>query len=265
MKKWMFRMAMLGCLALCAGCTDDKEGAKESSSIEIDVEQNFHTDLATEGGYYFIYDIVEDATQEEIDETLTKLRIRLGDYNQVYQAEDGSIVIEAPGVKDANEVLPVIETRGSLYFIPEKDEKGNSNFTDNAGTVTLNRSIEDMIVDGSIPLTGNEITKVRYEYQSSSISEKEPVILLELNEKGKEIFREMTEKAYKNGNEKIAIVYDGEVLVAPAVQSVIMDGRAVITAVGTDEEAARMVHIIEGGEIKLTFRRVQEKYVQPQE
>ncbi len=78
----------------------------------------------------------------------------------------------------------------------------------------------------------------------------EYLVLLELNNEGKEIFSNVTEEYL---NQAISIYMDDTLLSAPTVQAHITDGSAQITGNFTAEEATKLANQINGGALPFTL------------
>ena len=97
-----------------------------------------------------------------MQDTIYKLQKRVEQYSteaQVYQEGENRIIVEIPGVNDANKILEELGKPGSLYFIAHKDAQGNENYTYNAQTkeYELVKTIEEIEADGSIVLSGTDV------------------------------------------------------------------------------------------------------------
>ena len=172
-------------------------------------------DLA--GGVSITYQVVgeEEPSSADMSDTIYKLQKRVENYSteaQVYQEGSDRINIEIPGVSDANAVLEELGKPGSLSF------------QDSAGNVVLE---------------GTDVSDAQAGYQTNSLGNQEPVVQLTLTENGKIKFAEATKKAAPT-RDIIYIIYDGSVVSAPAVQSEITDGSAVITGMGSFASTIRI-------------------------
>lgn len=240
----------------------------EASNMEdLGVEKSLitlQTDLASVGGWLYVYDLEEtDATAEEIQESIAILENRVKKRNRdaaVHQDEIGRIVIELPEMEDARDLLPIIEAKGAFYFIRQRDDNGNLNFSEDMGSLTLKKDIETMLSDGSIPVTGGDVAVAKRVFGTDGFNKNAPLLDLTMTEEGTEKLREMTEEAYQNDRAYVAICFDGEILCAPRVQQVILDGHVVITGLEDAEKMESIASAIEMGEMKVTLKRAEEKY-----
>ncbi len=257
---------ILGLLGYTAvfGVGSDKSGSASSIKLGLDLA----------GGVSITYQVVgdEDPDAEDMNDTIYKLQQRVQNYSteaQVYQEGSDRINIEIPGVSDANAILEELGKPGSLYFISETDKDGNLNYTltygvDAEGNLTpqylLNKTIDEMLEDGSIVLTGTEVASAQARTQQDSMGNSQNVVALSLDETGKKAFEEVTRKAYENG-ETIAIYYDDGIVSAPGVEAVITDGNAVITGQRSAAEAEQLASTIRIGGLKLELEELRSNVV----
>lgn len=88
--------------------------------------------------------------------------------------------------------------------------------------------------------------------------QKQYIVSLKLTKEGTKKFAEATEA---NLGKQIAIVYDGETISAPTVQTVISDGQAQITGQESIEEANELASVIRIGSLKLELTELRSKVV----
>lgn len=258
-------LGLLGYTAIF-GVGSDKSGSASSIKLGLDLA----------GGVSITYQVVgdEDPSAEDMSDTIYKLQQRVQNYSteaQVYQEGSDRINIEIPGVTDANAILEELGKPGSLYFISQTDSEGNQNYTggltiDADGNLVpqyvLNKTIDELIEDGSVIITGTEVVDAQARaQQDQQMGNVENVVSLTLNDAGAAAFAEATEKAYNNG-ESIAIYYDDAIVSAPTVNAVIRDGNAVITVgQGGAEEAENLASTIRIGGLKLELEEMRSNVV----
>lgn len=257
---------ILGLLGYTAvfGVGADKSGSASSIKLGLDLA----------GGVSITYQVVGEGkpSAEDMSDTIYKLQQRVDGYSteaQVYQEGDDRINIEIPGVTDANAILEELGKPGSLYFIAQTDSEGNNNYDLGYGIdadgnfvpqYALNKTIDELIADGSIVLTGTEVEDAQARAQQDSMGNVENVVALTLNAAGTEAFAEATQKAYDNG-ETIAIYYDEELVSVPNVKAVITDGNAVISGQSSVEEAQQLASTIRIGGLKLELEELRSNVV----
>ena len=230
--------------------------------------RNITLGLDLEGGVSITYQVKGDTpSQEDMDDTVYKMQRRVEQYSteaQAYQEGDNRISIEIPGVEDANTILEELGQPGSLYFIRHYDSEGNENYTlGSDGVYVLNKSIEELQEDGSIVLSGSEVEEASAgAYQSSTTGAAEYAVDIRFNDEGTEAFAAATEEAYNNGQDTIAIYYDGDLISVPQVEAVIENGQAQISSsTMTYEEADSIASTIRIGGLNLELEEISSKVV----
>lgn len=219
-------------------------------------------DLA--GGVSITYQVVGDEAPSATDmaDTREKLQKRVEKYSTeavVYQEGADRLNIEIPGVSDANAILQELGRPGALYFISQTDPQGNTNY--NRSTYEMYKTIDELLADGSILLTGIDVRDA----QAGSIRDQqmgnvEYVVSLSMTDEGKVKFAEATENALRKG-ESLAIYYDGSIISAPGVNAVITDGNAQISPMESYEKAEKLASTIRIGGLKLELEELHSKVV----
>ncbi len=233
--------------------------------------KNINLGLDLEGGVSITYQVKGDKpSDEDMADTIYKLQRRVEQYSTeatVYQEGDDRISIEIPGVTDANEILDELGQPGSLYFIAEKDSDGNANYKqvsstgDAAADFQLNKTIDELLDDGSVVLTGTDVkTASAGSTNNGTTGAKQYVVSLELNKDGTEKFAAATKAAYANG-QSIGIYYDGAFVSVPNVNAEISDGQAQISGNMTYEEADRLASTIRIGGLNLELEELRSNVV----
>ena len=232
--------------------------------------KNINTGLDLAGGVSITYEASEEnPSADDMSDTIYKLQQRVEQYStesQVYQEGNNRIVVEIPGVTDANAILEELGKPGSLYFIAQTDADGNQNYTQNSqtGEFELNKTIEELQEDGSIVLTGTDVSDARAMVGQDELGNNtENVVSLSLTEEGTTKFADATAKAYEN-NESIGIYYDGHFVSVPNVNNEITDGQAQITGMADAEEAEELASTIRIGGLNLELSELRSSVVAAQ-
>ena len=199
---------------------------------------NIKQGLDLAGGVSITYQAVgeEEPSKEDMADTIYKLQKSVEGYSteaQVYQEGSDRINIEIPGVSDANAVLEELGKPGSLFFTDK---------------------------DGNEILSGTDVANAQAGYQKDNMNNQEVVVQLTFTPEGTKAFADATTKAVAN-HDVIYIIYDGEIVSAPAVQAAITDGRAIITGSNTFEEAERLASTIRIGGLKLELEELRSNVV----
>ncbi len=206
--------------------------------------ENIILGLDLAGGVSITYEIEEDnPTEQEINDTVDRLQQRADTYStdsNVYKEGSNRISIEIPGVTDANEILEDMGKPGALEFLDE----------DNYAKFAAGEEYE-------VVLSGSDIKNAGASIDNSG-TVKEYVVELAFNDEGTKKFAEATAA---NIGKPIYIIYDGEVVSYPTVQSAITGGSAVINGMKDDEEAERLAQTIRIGALPLTLKELRSNVV----
>lgn len=196
--------------------------------------QNIILGLDLAGGVSITYQIVdENATSEEISDTVYKLQKRVESYStEATVSKEGSdrINVAIPGVTDANDILEELGTPGSLEF---RDP------------------------DNNVVLTGEDVADA----QPKTIDKngtKQFIVELTFNDDAAETFSDLTAE---HVGEVISIVYDGETINAPVVNEQISGGVASIEGQKTFEEASTLASQIRIGSLSLELEELSSQVV----
>ena len=253
---------LLGGLGYTAAVGVGSEHKASASDIKLGL------DLA--GGVSITYKVAGDEkpSAEDMADTIYKLQKRVETYSTesvVYQEGDDRINIEIPGVSDANAILEELGKPGSLYFVSETDSEGNYNYQatlDANGNLVyvMLKSIDDIIADGSAPLSGTDVKDAQAGSITNSMGNSEAGVDLTMTDEGTKKFADATTRAYQKG-ESLGIYYDGNIISAPTVKAALTDGKAQITGNFTFEEAEQLASTIRIGGLKLELEELHSKVV----
>ena len=260
MKKQNAIIALVAILLLIAGF-----GYSVWYGIGVDrvgSAEGIHLGLDLAGGVSITYQAVGDETPsaEDMDDTVYKLQQRVEGYSTealVYKEGSDRVSIEIPGLSDANAVLEELGRPGSLYFISHVDSNGNTNY-DAYGN--LSKSIDELIADGSVVLTGSNVVESRAGAIKNDMGTTEYIVELTLDEEGTKKFAAATTEAAKT-QDTIMIYYDGAPASIPVVKTAITGGMAQISGQRTIEEAEQLASTIRIGGLKLELEELRSNVV----
>ncbi len=198
--------------------------------------RNIVLGLDLSGGVSITYGAVgeEEPSAEDMKDTVYKLQQRVAGYSteaQVYQEGSDRINIEIPGVSDANAILEELGKPGSLSFELE---------------------------DGTVVLEGTDVETARAGTSPDSMGNSQDVVELVMTDEGAKKFADATRE---NIGKIIYIVYDGDVISSPVVQSAITEGTAQITGMADHEEAERLASSIRIGSLSLELEELRSNVV----
>lgn len=192
-------------------------------------------DLA--GGVSITYEVTGGTpSEEDMKDTIYKLQKRVENYSteaQVYQEGTDRINIEIPGISDANTVLEELGKPGSLVFM---DSSGN------------------------VVMTGTDVKNAQAGVITNQMGNNEYVVSLALNEEGTEKFAKATAEAAKT-RDIIYIIYDDEIISAPAVNDVITGGEASISGMPSAQAAETLASTIRIGGLRLELEELRSNVV----
>ena len=199
-------------------------------------------DLA--GGVSITYEIEDqNASAADIADTIYRLQQRVDGYStegDVYQQGDNRIAVEIPGAENANEILEELGKPGALEFL---DSENYNLFQSGEEYETV--------------LTGADIVLSQAAIDNSGTTN-EYVVQLEFSEAGAKRFAEATAA---NIGKPIYIIYNGEVISYPKVQTVINDGACVINGMEDYEAANNLATTIRIGALPLELTEIQSNIV----
>ena len=197
--------------------------------------QNITLGLDLAGGVSITYQVEdEDATAEQMSDTIYKLQRRIETYSTeaaVYQSGDDRICVEIPGVTDANDILEDLGTPGSLQFCDP---------------------------DGNVFMTGDDVVDAQAGTHKDNTGNNAYCVDLVLSDEAAETFSEMTGANIGNN---LPIIYDGAVISIPVVQSQISGGKAQITGMANFEEASQLASQIRIGSLSLELSELESQVV----
>ena len=229
---------------------------------EVGSAKGIHLGLDLAGGVSITYQAVgeESPSAEDMDDTVYKLQQRVEGYSTealVYKEGTDRVSIEIPGLSDANAVLEELGRPGSLYFIAHIDSQGKQNY-DAMGNLT--KSIDELISDGSVVLTGTNVVESRAGAIKNDMGNTEYVVELTLDEEGTKKFADATTIAALT-QDTIMIYYDGKPASIPVVKQPITGGMAQISGQKTVEEAEQLASTIRIGGLKLELEELRSNVV----
>ena len=205
------------------------------SSTGIGEDMSIPLGLDLSGGVSITYQVVDDnPSAEDMSDTIYKLQKRVEGYSteaSVYQVGDDRITVEIPGVSDANAILEDLGNPGSLEF---------------------------QMPDGTVFMTGDMVADAQAATQTDTYGNKEYVVALKLTDEGAKIFGEVTSE---NIGKNLPIVYDGETISYPRVQTAITGGEAQITGMADFEEAETLATQIRIGSLSLQLSELESSVV----
>jgi len=252
-------------------------------------EKGFRLGLDLQGGSHLVYEAdlsgVEGGAKNEAMQGLRDVierRVNLFGVGEPQVAiqevkESQRLVVELPGIKDISQAIKMIGETPYLEFREERDEEERDALLkeleqfqaeiEAMATGTPAEVIEAKIRDFSniykdpyfkeTALTGQYLSGASLNFDQTTM---EPQVLLEFDEEGKELFREITTR---NIGKQVAIIIDGVTISAPVVREAIVGGTAQITGDFTIEEAKELVRNLNAGALPVPIELISQTSVGP--
>jgi protein-export membrane protein SecD len=240
---------------------------------------SFKLGLDLQGGSHLVYEAdlskIESDGQGEAMEGLRDVierRVNLfgvGEPVVRVQEQDNSqrLVVELPGIQDVQEAINAIGKTPYLEFKKERPEEEREAMLaeleelEATATEEAQARIEEILEENPyfIPtsLTGQYLSKAEVQFDQTTF---EPEVILEFNNEGKELFKEITSN---NINKRLAIYIDGIAISAPVVQEAIPNGVARITGQFGIEEAKELARNLNAGALPVPIELISQKTVGP--
>lgn len=184
-------------------------------------------------------------------------------------SNENRMLVELPGLTDINQALQLIGQTPTLEFVLERDASS----TEALAIIAAKQKFQEDQKAGRTP----EITPLLFEDESfkkigldgrllanSQLAfdptTGQPQVAIEWNAEGKEIFAKTTSE---NIGKRIGIVLDNNMISAPTIQTAITDGKAVITGVGTRQEARDLAARLKTGALPVPIQIAGTEVVEP--
>lgn len=260
-------LSFLGILALAAGAIwiSLPFGSKINlNKIKLPYSQNFKVRLGLDlqGGSHLVYEAdFKDIKQQDRADALNSIRDvierRVNNFGlaepQVAISGQNRIIIELPGIKDINKAIQEIGETPYLDFRiqnptppkAEPNDKGEIQIDPNAGWMNTG-------------LSGKQLKKASVDFQSQKSVGNEPVVRLEFDKEGTDLFAKITSE---NLNKPVAIFLDNKLLSAPVVQSEIKDGIAIISGNFTVSDAKQLSTRLNSGALPVPIKLLSQQNV----
>lgn len=179
---------------------------------------------------------------DQADTILTERVDRLGVSQASIQRQGtNSFLIQLPGFKSGEQVINTFSRQGFLEFKPVIGTEKN-------GKLKL----------GPTAVTGDTLTNAVVDFDQFGKAQ----VSLTFNPDGTQKFARITTQLAKTRGQ-LAIVLDGVVKSAPRVQNAITDGRAVITGIGSVNEAKNLAIVLQTGALPVKLAVAESRFVGP--
>ncbi len=195
-----------------------------------------------------------DQSMDALRETVERRVNLFGVAEPIVQREKGSsvagegeerLIIELPGVTDANEAIEMIGKTPTLEFRMLKEDATPPE----EGVVDADI---DELFDAPI-LTGRNISRAELQFGNAGGLANEPTVVVHFDDEGKKIFAETTKA---NVGKIFGIFLDGVPISTPVIREEIPNGTAVISGSFTPEGARELVRNLNFGALPVPIELV---------
>jgi len=216
------------------------------------LDQTIRLGLDLKGGTAYTVRLVGQATASDVQQAIEVIRKRIDKFGVgeplLQPLGEGRILVQIPGLRpeDQSQAKKQLERVAKLEFrLVHEDNERLAPLVEQgierlpAGYTLLyeKETSAPILVHNRVVLTGERVKKA---YRSSG-KLGEPLIALELDERGASIFSTLTAQ---NIGRRLAILLDGEVRSAPTIRTHIPGGHATITGNFTPEEAEALASVL---------------------
>src|SRR3989344_709941 len=222
----------------------------------------FHLGLDLLGGTHLVYKAdlanlagqTSDDAMEGVRDVIERRVNAFGVSEPLVQVEgQDRLVVELAGVKEISEAIRLIGETPFLQFKAERPEaERNAILEAQKNGQYLNE--DPYFIETA--LTGKYLVRAQVAFDQSGLGQ--PQVTLEFNNEGARIFEELTQI---NLGKPIAIYLDGLPISVPVVQTVISDGKAVISGSFALKEARALAARLNAGALPVPISLISQQSV----
>lgn len=248
-------------LAVIAGAIALPDSRINLKPIKIPFEKQYDLKLGLDlqGGTHLVYegdmkDVPAEAQADAMTSARDVIERRVNAFGVseplIQVSGNNRLIVELPGVKDINEAINLIGQTPFLEFREENPNPPSATPNEN-GEISI--SADDVFL--ATELSGKQLERAVLEFDQATGA---PIVSLQFNGEGQKLFGELTQR---NIGKRLAIFLDGEIISAPTVQNAITDGKAVITNIGTVQEAKELVTRLNSGALPVPIKLISQQNV----
>ena len=169
----------------------------------------------------------------------------------ILQRGEKRILVELPGLKDPERIKNLLGKTAQLHFrlVSDNDEFGVDKLVSENG--------ENLNVSKRIVMSGENLIDAQPNFNSQS---NEPAVSFTLDRLGSQKFGRATTD---NVGKRLAIVLDGKIISAPAINEPITGGNGIISGNFTFQEATDLSLLLRSGALPTPLEVVEERTVGP--
>jgi preprotein translocase subunit SecD len=163
------------------------------------------------------------------------------------------IVVELPGVSNADDIRKLIGTTGRLDFVPIPTGAAPPSQGTKIDPTYEVPCAPPASVSGCILFSGDELASANVDFNTNDLGPGQRAIAFTLKSRGAQLFGDYTTH---HVGEYFAIVLDGTVISAPVIQSAIPNGTGRITGTFTVAEQTNLVTVLQFGSLPFPLAEV---------
>ena len=203
-----------------------------------------------------------DVTQDQMDEAQAVITSRVNSSGasaaSVQQQGSNSFLVQVPGAEDSQSIIDTLSTTGVLEFV-RVDAIEDDDIVKLIQQGIEGMNLKDEKVKYTAFMDGDNVSNVTVDRPQGSA---DYAVNLTLDSEGTSKFADVTSELVSTKGQ-IAILLDGKVECAPAVQSAITGGQVQITGNYTSQEANDLKAIINSGSLPVSLNIDQSSIVGP--
>lgn len=222
-------------------------GVKIGNYEVIKAKDSMELGLDLAGGIYVVLEAKTDATGEELQRLMEQSKAIINERVNGLGVSEPNISIEGKnrirvelaGIDNPQEAIDLIGKTAQLQFIDP---------------------------EGKVVVTGKHVVGSEVQYNENELGQQNIVVSLEFNKEGASSFAEATGRLAKETaweDKIISIVLDDQIISAPAVNSEITDGKAVIEGGFDLESADNLATLIRAGALPVEMEELQTSVIGP--
>lgn len=214
--------------------------------------------LDLQGGSYLVFQAADpDATEEDLAVAASTIERRVNAFGVseavVQVLGSDRIMVQLPGIADVEQAKALIGQTALLEF---KERTCLVDKIDNPCERPENHE------DRDIGLTGDDLSRA---WAGQDQTRGAPIVNIQFNSRGTSIFAELTKRIAGDNMKRIAIILDGEDLLAPVVRTPILNGTGYIEGSVqnpfTIEEVQRIAIQLNSGRLRVPLEVIQERTI----
>ena len=230
---------------------------------QFPINKPFHLGLDLQGGTHLVYQAdlsqIQGGEKSEamqgVRDVIERRVNMFGIAEPVVQiSKDSRLIVELAGIKDVKTAIAMIGETPYLDFRKERTQEETEKILEAQKNGDREALFQDPYFELT-SLTGQQLKGSRLELNQTTM---QPLIALEFNDQGKEIFAQLTKE---NIGKRVAIYLDGMPISIPVVREEIKHGNAVIDGDFTIKQAKELVRRLNSGALPVPIKLIAQETI----